>query len=307
MRLVFAGTPEVAVPALESLVASRHEVVAVLTRPDAPAGRGQGLEQSPVAARASELGIEVLKPANPSDPEFLKKLRELAPDCCPVVAYGAILRREALNLPEFGWINLHFSVLPAWRGAAPVQRSIIAGDEVTGACIFSIVEELDAGPVLGLLTERILDTDTAGDLLDRLAGFGAGLLKDVIDHIEDGDISAMPQAEDGTSYAPKLTVEDGHIDWTAPSFAIDRQIRGCTPAPGAWTVLSGERFKVGPVGTTDECTLKPGIIAVGKNEVRVGTGTTDVILGEVQPHGRKRMNAADWGRGAKLDGEARFA
>lgn len=305
--MVFAGTPEVALPALEALVASRHDVVAVVTRPDAPAGRGRTLVESPVARRAAELGIEVLKPAKASEPDFLDRLRELDPACCPVVAYGAILRREALDIPEWGWVNLHFSVLPAWRGAAPVQRSIMAGDEVTGACVFSIVEELDAGPVLGLLTERILDTDTAGDLLERLAGFGAGLLKDAIDHIEDGDISAMPQAEDGTSYAPKLTVEDAHIDWTRPSFAIDRQIRGCTPAPGAWTILHEERFKLGPATPTDDNTLEPGAILVGKNEVRVGTGTTDLILGEVQPHGKKRMNAADWARGAKLVDGVRFA
>lgn len=307
MRLVFAGTPDVAVPALEALVASRHEIVAVLTRPDAPSGRGRSLVESPVAKRAAELGLEVLKPKSPSEPEFLARLAQLKPDCCPVVAYGAILKREALDLPAYGWVNLHFSVLPAWRGAAPVQRSIMAGDEVTGACVFSIVEELDAGPVLGLITERILDSDTAGTLLERLAQHGAGLLKDAIDHMEDGDISAMPQAEDGLSYAPKIIVEDAHIDWSRPAFAIDRQIRGCTPAPGAWTVLAGERFKVGPATIADENTLKPGEIAVDKSEVRIGTGTTDLVLGEVQPHGKKRMSAADWGRGAKLSDEARFA
>ena len=306
VRLVFAGTPEVAVPALDALVASRHEVVAVLTRPDAPAGRGRTPKESPVARRAAELGIDVLKPASPSGPEFLNQLAELNPDCCPVVAYGAILSREALDLPVFGWVNLHFSVLPAWRGAAPVQRSIMAGDEVTGACVFSIVEELDAGPVLGLLTERILDTDTAGDLLDRLAQYGAGLLKDAMDHIEDGDISAQNQNGHGLSYAPKITVGDARIDWNRPAFAIDRQIRGCTPAPGAWTTLDGKRFKVGPVTNSAENSLKPGDISVGKNAVSIGTATTDVVLVEVQPHGKKRMNAADWGRGAKLDVGARF-
>jgi len=308
--LVFAGTPDVAVPALEALVASRHEVVAVLTRPDAPAGRGRAPKESPVAKRAAELGIDVLKPASPAEPEFLKALVELEPDCCPVVAYGAILRREALDIPGYGWVNLHFSVLPAWRGAAPVQRSIMAGDEVTGACVFSIVEELDAGPVLGHLTERILETDTAGDLLERLARFGAGLLTDVIDHIEDGDITGIPQAEDGLSFAPKLTVDDARVEWSLPAYAIDRKIRGCTPSPGAWTTLdaSGQtaRVKLGPITNVDEDTLKPGDIVVEKNAVRVGTATTDVLLGEIQPHGKKRMNAADWGRGAKLADDARF-
>lgn len=304
--MVFAGTPEVAVPALNALVESRHDVVAVVTRPDAPAGRGRTLVSSPVAKRAAELGIEVLKPESASDPVFLTRLRELEPACCPVVAYGAMIRREALDIPEWGWVNLHFSILPAWRGAAPVQRSIMAGDEVTGACVFSLVEKLDAGPVLGHLTERILDTDTAGDLLERLAEAGAALLTDVIDHIEDEDISALSQPEDGTSYASKLTAQDGHIDWTRPSFALDRQIRGCTPAPGAWTVLSGDRFKLGPIDTCEENTLKPGRIRASKNEVRVGTGTTDVILQLVQPTGKKQMIAADWARGAQLDGTERF-
>lgn len=304
--MVFAGTPEVAVPALNALVESRHDVVAVVTRPDAPAGRGRTLVSSPVAKRAAELGIEVLKPESASDPVFLTRLRELEPACCPVVAYGAMIRREALDIPEWGWVNLHFSILPAWRGAAPVQRSIMAGDEVTGACVFSLVEKLDAGPVLGHLTERILDTDTAGDLLERLAEAGAALLTDVIDHIENEDISALSQPEDGTSYASKLTAQDGHIDWTRPSFALDRQIRGCTPAPGAWTVLSGDRFKLGPIDTCEENTLKPGRIRASKNEVRVGTGTTDVILQLVQPTGKKQMIAADWARGAQLDGTERF-
>ncbi len=306
MRLVFAGTPDVAVPALNALVESRHEVVAVVTRAAAAAGRGRTLAESPVAARADQLGIEVLKPERASDPAFLDRLRELEPDCCPVVAYGAMIRRDALDIPKWGWINLHFSILPAWRGAAPVQRSIMAGDEVTGACVFSLVEELDAGPVLGHLTERIRNTDTAGDVLVRLAEAGAELLTDVIDHIEDEDISAISQPEDGTSYASKLTAEDGHIDWTRPSFALDRQIRGCTPTPGAWTTLSGARFKLGPVGTLEEKTLEPGQIRVDRCEVRAGTGTTDVILQTIQPTGKKMMAAGDWARGAKLDQTARF-
>ncbi|MBK5217579.1 MAG: methionyl-tRNA formyltransferase, partial [Propionibacteriales bacterium] len=200
----------------------------------------------------------------------------------------------------------HFSVLPAWRGAAPVQRSIMAGDEVTGASVFRIVAELDAGPMFGLLTERIRDTDTAGDLLERLAQHGAGLLVDALDHIEDGDIEAHPQTEQGLSYAPKLTVDDARVDWTRPAFAVDRQIRGCTPAPGAWSMLNGERFKLGPVVIGTESTLAPGQIAITKKTVAVGTATTDVILGEVQPHGKKPMAAADWGRGVTLDDGARF-
>ncbi len=303
MRLVFAGTPETSVPSLKALLASRHEVAAVVTRPDARQGRGRTLHPSPVARVAAERGIEVLKPERASDPAFLDRLREIGPDCCPIVAYGALLRREALDVPEFGWVNLHFSVLPAWRGAAPVQRSIMAGDEVTGATVFSLVEALDAGPVLGTLTERIREDDTSGTLLDRLAGLGAGLLVDVLDHIEDGDIGAVAQPEDGVSYAAKLTTDDARVDWRRPAFAIDRQVRGCTPAPGAWSTLGDQRLKLGPVRPLDEDTLAPGQLAVDKRTVRVGTATQDVALGTVQPHGKKAMAAPDWARGAgDLDG-----
>jgi methionyl-tRNA formyltransferase len=312
VRIVFAGTPQTAVPALEALLDSRHEVAAVLTRPDAPHGRGRRLQASPIGQHASAHGVEVLTPPTPSDPEFLERLRAIGPACCPIVAYGALLRREVLDVPELGWVNLHFSVLPAWRGAAPVQRAIMAGDEVTGATVFSLVEALDEGPVLGTITERIRDDDTAGTLLDRLAREGAGLLVDALDHIEDGDAAAHPQPEDGVSYAAKLTTEDAHVDWTMPAFAVDRQIRGCTPEPGAWTMLGDERLKLGPVTVAEEAApqgqgLEPGGLDIGKREVRVGTATTDVVLGDVQPFGRKRMPAADWARGATFPGALVFS
>ena len=300
MRVVFAGTPETALPSLEALVASRHEVAAVITRPDAPSGRGRTLRPSPVAEAAAEHGIEVLKPAKPSDPEFMDRLRAIAPDCIPIVAYGALIRREALDIPQFGWINLHFSVLPAWRGAAPVQRAIMAGDEVTGATVFSLVEELDAGPVLGSITERIREDDTSAELLARLADWGRKLRVDVVDHIEAGDIGAVPQPEDNISYAPKLTTDEARIDWHRPAFAIDRHIRGCTPAPGAWTLLGDERVKIGPAAIADDRTLLPGQLSIGKQEVRVGTTTTDLVLGDVQAFGKKRMRAADWARGTSF-------
>jgi methionyl-tRNA formyltransferase len=204
------------------------------------------LTPSPVAIAAEAHGIEVLKPAKPSDPEFMARLRELDPGCVPIVAYGALIRREALDIPEFGWVNLHFSVLPSWRGAAPVQRAIMAGDEVTGVTVFSLVEELDAGPTLGTITELIRDDDTAETLLARLADWGSKLLVDVIDHIEDGDTSAIPQPDDNISYAHKLTTDDARIEWNRPAFAINRHVRGCTPAPGAWTTLGEQRVKIGP-------------------------------------------------------------
>ncbi|ALX04704.1 methionyl-tRNA formyltransferase [Aeromicrobium erythreum] len=301
MRIVFAGTPETALPSLEALVGSRHDVAAVVTRPDARQGRGRTLHPSPIAARAAELGIEVLKPERADDPAFLDRLREIGPACCPIVAYGALLKRDALDVPEYGWLNLHFSALPAWRGAAPVQRSIMAGDEVTGATVFSLVEALDAGPVLGTITERIRDDDTAGTLLERLAHEGARLLVDALDHVEDGDIAAVAQPEDGVTYAPKLTTDDAHVDWSRPAFAVDRQVRGCTPAPGAWTLLDGQRVKLGPVTPTTDDTLRPGEVQAGRREVRVGTATTDVVLGTVQPTGKRPMAAADWARGTTIE------
>ncbi|MFF0435752.1 methionyl-tRNA formyltransferase [Streptomyces sp. NPDC004327] len=302
MKLVFAGTPEVAVPALDALLASgRHEVAAVVTRPDAPAGRGRRLVASPVAERAAEAGIEVLKPERPRDEAFLARLREIAPDCCPVVAYGALLPRVALDIPTHGWVNLHFSLLPAWRGAAPVQHSIMAGDEVTGASTFQIEEGLDSGPVYGVVTEDIRPTDTSGDLLTRLAFAGAGLLAATMDGIEDGALKAVPQPADGITLAPKIQVEDAHVDFTTPALRVDRVIRGCTPAPGAWTLFRGERLKLIQAALLpDRTDLAPGELAVGKNNVHVGTGSHAVELLWVQPQGKKPMKAADWARGVRI-------
>ncbi|WP_330268201.1 methionyl-tRNA formyltransferase [Streptomyces griseorubiginosus] len=306
MKLVFAGTPEVAVPALDALIASgRHEVAAVVTRPDAPAGRGRRLVASPVAERAEETGIEVLKPVKPRDPEFLERLREIAPDCCPVVAYGALLPRVALDIPAHGWVNLHFSLLPAWRGAAPVQHSIMAGDEITGASTFLIEEGLDSGPVYGTVTEEIRHTDTSGDLLTRLAFAGAGLLAATMDGIADGTLKAVPQPSEGITVAPKITVEDARVDWAAPALRVDRVVRGCHPSPGAWTTFRGERLKLIQVQpATDRTDLAPGALAVGKNSVHVGTGSYGVELLWVQAQGKKPMKAADWARGVRIsDGE----
>ncbi|KJY34340.1 MULTISPECIES: methionyl-tRNA formyltransferase [unclassified Streptomyces] len=302
MKLVFAGTPEVAVPALDALIASgRHEVAAVVTRPDAPAGRGRRLIASPVAERAEEAGIEVLKPVRPRDPEFQARLREIDPDCCPVVAYGALIPKSAIEIPRHGWVNLHFSLLPAWRGAAPVQHSIMAGDQVTGASTFLIEEGLDSGPVYGHLTEEIRPTDTSGDLLTRLAFAGAGLLAATMDGIEDGTLRAVGQPADGISLAPKITVEDARIDWKAPAMRADRVVRGCTPAPGAWTVFRGERLKLISVGlVADRTDLAPGELAPAKNNVYVGTGSHAVELLWVQPQGKKPMRGADWARGVRI-------
>ncbi len=300
MRLVFAGTPEVALPSLSALLASSHEVVAVVTRPDAPAGRGRTLQASPVAVLAAEHGIEVLKPDRPRDADFLARLSELAPDCCPVVAYGALVPRAALDIPRLGWVNLHFSLLPAWRGAAPVQHAVWHGDDVTGASTFLLEEGLDTGPVLGVVTETVRPTDTSGDLLTRLAESGAGLLVATMDGLAAGALVAAPQPADGVSLAPKITVEDARVDWAQPAVRVDRQIRACTPAPGAWTEHRGERLKLGPVTLLAEDTsLAPGELGIDKNRVRVGTATHAVVLGEVRAQGKKPMGAPDWARGTR--------
>jgi methionyl-tRNA formyltransferase len=305
---MFAGTPAVALPALDALAASRHEVVAVVTRPDAPAGRGRRLVRSPAAAWADERGIEVLTPQRPREPAFLDRVRDLAPDCVPVVAYGALVPPAALEIPKHGWINLHFSLLPAWRGAAPVQHAVLHGDAVTGASVFQLEEGLDTGPVFGTLTEEVRPTDTSGDLLDRLAQSGAGLLVAVLDAIEAGTVRAEPQPADGVSLAPKITVEDAQVRWTEPSFAVDRRIRACTPAPGAWTTFRADRIKLGPVRPVANAPqLEPGDLLVERHQVLVGTATTPVALGEVRAAGKKPMAATDWARGLRLGAGERLA
>jgi methionyl-tRNA formyltransferase len=303
MRLVFAGTPAAAVPSLNALLASGHEVAAVVTRPDAPAGRGLHLAPSPVAQRAADAGVEVLKPARPRDLEFLDRLRQIAPGCCPVTAYGALIPQQALDIPEHGWVNLHFSLLPAWRGAAPVQHALLHGDDITGATTFRIVAALDAGPVYGVVTEQVRPTDTAGDLLDRLAESGARLLVATIDGIESGELTARPQPEDGVSLAPKITPDDARVRWDEPAAAVSRRVRACTPAPGAWTELHGARIKLWPfAGVADDAGVSPGPgeMRVLGGQVLVGTGTHAVRLGDVQPPGKRRMPAADWARGLRL-------
>ncbi|WP_433325443.1 methionyl-tRNA formyltransferase [Spirillospora sp. CA-294931] len=308
MKLVFAGTPETAVPSLDALLASGHEVAAVVTRPDAPAGRGRHVVASPVARRAEEAGVEVLRPAKASDPEFLDRLRAIAPDCCPVVAYGALLKPAALEIPRHGWVNLHFSLLPAWRGAAPVQHAILHGDDMTGAATFEIEEGLDTGPVYGVLTEPIRPDDTTGDLLGRLAVAGAKLLLDTMDGIEAGVLEPRPQPDEGVSYASKLTPETARVDWAKPAAHVHRLVRACTPAPGPWTTFRDERVKLGPLRLAVGAErLDPGRLRATRKEVLVGTATHPLALGEVQPQGKRRMAAADWMRGLTLSEKDAFA
>lgn len=302
MRIIFAGTPEPALPSLRRLIDSpQHDVVAVLTRPDAAAGRRGRPSPSPVARLAIDTGIPVLRPERPNGADFVAELLELTPDCCAVVAYGAMLRDGLLAVPPLGWINLHFSLLPAWRGAAPVQAAIAAGDEVTGATTFRIEPSLDSGPVYGVVTETVRPADTAGDLLERLSVSGAVLLEKTLDGIADGSLSAVPQPAEGVSVAPKITVEEARVRWDLPAQVVDRRIRAVTPNPGAWTMIGDLRVKVGPVALTGGESLSPGAIHVDRQGVRVGTASVPVLLGDVQPPGRKPMKAADWARGARLD------
>lgn len=308
VRLVFAGTPEPALPALRRLIdSSRHEVIAVLTRPDAAVGRHGKPQPSPVAREALDRGIPLLRPARPNSDEFVAELAELAPDCCAVVAYGALLRDGLLGVPPHGWINLHFSLLPAWRGAAPVQAAIAAGDAITGATTFRIEPSLDSGPVYGVVTETIRPTDTAGELLERLAVSGAALLSTTLDGIADQTLTPRPQPADGVSIAPKITVEQARVQWDLPALVVERRIRSVTPNPGAWTLIGDLRVKLGPVHVDAEAPepLGPGAIHVDRKNVWVGTGSQPVRLGQLQPPGKKLMNAVDWARGARLDPAAR--
>lgn len=298
MRLIFAGTPAVAVPSLNALAAAGHEVVAVLTRPDAPVGRRRVLTPSPVAQRAAELDIEILHAAK-IDPETTAVLKSYEVEAAVVVAYGALIPPEALAVPMHGWINLHFSLLPAWRGAAPVQHAVIHGDEITGASTFRLEAGLDTGPVFGQLTEEIQSGDTSGALLERLSHSGAVLLEKTLAAVEAGTAAPVPQAGE-VSLAPKLGIDDARIDWSRPALSIDRRIRGVSPEPGAWTTSEGQRIKVGPVTLEPEGgALEAGQVRAsvdGKN-VMAGTGSYNVRLSTVQPAGRKSMPAADWMRG----------
>ena len=302
MRVLFAGTPAVAVPSLDALVQAGFDVVAVLTRPDAPIGRKQVLTPSPVAARAAELGIDVIHAAK-VDADVTAKIAALAPDIAAIVAYGGLIPRSALDVPGHGWINLHFSLLPAWRGAAPVQRAVIAGDDITGAVTFLLEEGLDTGPVFGTLTEAVRPDDTSGALLERLSRSGAVLLAQTLSAIESGRAAAVPQSGE-VSLAPKLGLDDGRIDWHQPALAIGRRARGVTPEPGAWTTLDGQRVKLEPVVLrTDGPPLQPGRVLLHGKSVLVGTGSHPVELTRIQPSGKKMMAAADWARGqAALEG-----
>src|SRR5699024_633197 len=295
MRVMFAGTPAVAVPALEAVFESSHELVGVLTRPPAPVGRKRILTPSPVHQRAQELGVSVhTGPVN--SPELQELLEGI--DCVAVVAYGALIREPSLSLPHHGWINLHFSLLPRWRGAAPVQHAIMAGDTVSGVSVFQIEAGLDTGPVYTTVSEDITADDTAADLLGRLSAIGAPALVDTLDAIERGEGRPRPQQGEVT-LAPTLHSADAQVPWTRSATAVANTIRGLTPAPGAWTRTDAGRFKIGPVAADPGEQLPPGRVRVTGDAVRVGTGTHPVTLGRIAPPGKQWMDARDWARGLR--------
>ena len=299
MRLVFAGTPEPAVPSLRRLAASGHDVIAVVTRRDAPLGRKRVLTPSPVAAAAEEVGIEVIR-TDRLDDATTDRIAGMQPDLGVIVAYGGLVRDPLLSTPRHGWINLHFSLLPRWRGAAPVQHALIAGDRRTGASVFQLVPELDAGAVFAELAVDIPPDATAGELLSTLAVDGAGLLADVVDAIATGTADARPQDGEAT-YASKLGDDDGRIRWDEPADAVLGRIRGVTPEPGAHTTVDGARLKLLTVrrAPADAPALAPGTLALHAKELLVGTATTPVILEAVQPAGKAPMRATDWWRGLR--------
>lgn len=309
-RILFAGTPDVAVPALRALVdaGSDIEVVGVLTRPDAPQGRGRKLTPSPVKAAAVELGLPVIE-ANPQSEEFFTALEELQPQMAAVVAYGNLLKQRALDAIPGGWYNLHFSLLPQWRGAAPVQRAIWAGDKITGASVFRIGPGLDDGPLLAQSTTEIGVHETSGQLLDRMAIDGALLLRTALQGLIEGKIVPQPQQEGSYEHAAKIHPDDARVRFDVPAFAVDRQIRACTPEPGAWTMLhnGGDELKLNIIEAVideNEPALEPGQLKVTKKKVWVGTSTYPVELKQVKAQGKKQMIAADWARGARLAQEA---
>ncbi|MFM9878167.1 MAG: methionyl-tRNA formyltransferase [Rhodoglobus sp.] len=296
MRLVFTGSPAAAVPSLRALAESRHEILSVITRADSPQGRRGVLTATPVADEAELFGLPVIK-SNRLAGETTEAIDALAPDLGVIVAYGGLVREPLLSLPRLGWINLHFSLLPRWRGAAPVQRAIMAGDDITGASVFQLVEELDAGAVYGRVTEAVGRHQTAGNLLDSLAESGAQLLARVVDALDEGTARAEPQTGEVT-LAPKLALEDGEVLWDLAADAVSAQIRGVTPEPGAHTTVDGGRLKILEAAIArDVPRLPAGQFALSGRRVVVGTATEPIELLVVHPAGRKAMDAASWWRG----------
>lgn len=323
LKILFAGTPDVAVPSLRALAADTEhfEIVAVLTRPDAPTGRGRKLTPSPVKQAALELDLPVIESDPSEDNVFISELAATGAQAAAVVAYGKILKESVLDALPLGWYNLHFSMLPQWRGAAPVQRAIWAGDRYTGVTVFRITRGMDAGPIVAQRETEIDAHENAGDLLMRLANSGSSVLVHAMQAVDAGRAAAVAQQEGEYPKAEKIRVDDAHIDFTAPVEVVDRQIRACTPNPGAWCLLHADDADGAEPITLHVLRAQPadmdhpnapaalaaGMIAAGKKNVWVGTGSTPLELLEVKAQGKKAMRAPDWARGARLTPAAHCA
>lgn len=306
MKIVFFGTPEFAVPSLEALVHSGENVVACVPQPDRPVGRGRKLSQPPVKVAAMKAGIPVIQPASLRDEEFSSQLRNLAPDLCVVVAYGKFFPKELLDLPPHGWINVHASLLPRYRGAAPIQWSIIRGDDVTGVTTIYINEEMDGGDMLLQKETPIQENETSGDLHDRLSHLGAETLKETLANLKKGDLEGVPQDESQVTFAPMLKKEDGRVQWSRPAREVVNHIRGVSPWPGAFTVAKEERLKileasVTPDGFASSRRKTPGsVFCQDETDIFVEVSDGWVALGKVQLPGKRVMTASEFLHGNQL-------
>ena len=307
MRIVFFGTPEFAVPSLRALVGEGFDVRAAVTQPDRPQGRSRSqLIPPPVKLAAEAEGVPVLQPERPTDAGFLDRIRELAPDVGVVVAYGHILKRELLQLPRRGMVNVHPSLLPELRGAAPVEWAILNGLEKTGVSIMQLDEGLDSGPVLLQIPHRIDPDQTGGELSAHLAEVGAQALVEALALWERDALRPIPQDSARATYAPKLTRESAHIRWSEPADRVARLIRGLDPKPGAWTQLDGQEIKLfGP--QLVEQRGAPGEVLKADSRLLIAAGSGAVVVEEVQPAGKPRMRVADWVRGRGVKVGQRFA
>ena len=297
MRILFAGTPKNAVPTLQALIDSEHEIVGVLTRQPAPSGRGRKLVETDIDLKAKEHGITVFTPKTLKTPEIQEQLKELDIDLAVVVAYGNLIPKNVLEIPKHGWINLHFSILPRWRGAAPIQYALMNGDEKTGACVFQLEEGLDTGPVYTQL-ETEVGNKTSSELLEELGHSGAKIVLDAIEKIQN-DFTPVPQPDEGVTLAPKIPSTLGMVDFTKDAVTIRNLIRAVTTQPGAYAFVDDKRIKIAPVEIVEEDDLRPGQILITKKHVFVGTATNNIKLGQVAPSGKSWMNACDWGRGVR--------
>ncbi len=309
MRIAFFGSPQFAVPTLERLLASRHAVVGVVTQPDRPRGRGQAISEGPVRAAARLHGIPVLQPDRLKAPGFLEPFAALSPDLGVVAAYGRILPEDVLRIPRLGLVNVHASLLPRWRGAAPIERAVMAGDAETGVTIMRVVRALDAGPLFASVARPIDRDETAADVEQDLAVFGARLLVEVVDRLEEGHASETPQDESLATYAPRLTKEEGLIDWREPAAAVHNKVRGLHPWPHAFTFLGGSRYIILRTSTADsDVSAAPAgtILEASGDRLAVACGDGMLRILQIQAEGRRPMAPREFLAGHRMAPGARF-